>query len=82
MMVTEATIRERLGDNHPGDVTFGHAEVEYLLDRLDGVRERVEALLNAEEIVLRAPLSRQERACRKATRDAYRLVLELLEENR
>lgn len=44
------------------------------------VRVRIEALVTAEEITLRSPMSRQERACRKATRDAYRLVLDLMDE--
>jgi hypothetical protein len=44
------------------------------------VRTRIEALVMAEETALHSPMSRQERACRKATRDAYRLVLDLLDE--
>lgn len=48
--------------------------------QFERVQTRVEALLNAEQIALHSPMSRQERACRKATRDAYALVLDMMSE--
>lgn len=60
---------------------------ESAMDRLSAslaghekVRTRVEMLVMAEDIALRSSMSRQERACRKATRDAYRMVLDLMDE--
>lgn len=54
---------------------------EHLLRRIETLQSRIEALANAEEIVLCTPLSRQERACRKAARDAYALVLDMMSED-
>jgi hypothetical protein len=46
----------------------------------DALRYRVELLKLAENKALGSPMSRQERACRKATRDAYQMVLDLMNE--
>ena len=55
-------------------------EDERLLRRADDLRLRVEVLKLAENKALGYPMSRQERACRKATRDAYQMVLDLMNE--
>lgn len=63
-----------------------HAPMAFVARRLvvDQVmlHDRIETLAYAEVTALRSPMSRQERACRKATRDAFRLVLDLMDEMR
>jgi hypothetical protein len=55
-------------------------EDERLLRRYEDLHLRVEVLKLAENKALGSPMSRCERACRKATRDAYQLVLDMMNE--
>lgn len=45
---------------------------------MEHLEDRLHNLIQAEEIILRSSMTRTERACRKATRDAYLLVLDLI----